>query len=98
MLFRSMGNTHTRTSQMAVEIVKKLRLEQEEYGLLEDMLRFKREGLRGILIGLLMEQPEERMPECLRRLLSDKKEEKRSAGLDMLLRLSREPKSAGSHK
>ena len=93
-----MGNTHTRTSQMAVEIVKKLRLEQEEYGLLEDMLRFKREGLRGILIGLLMEQPEERMPECLRRLLSDKKEEKRSAGLDMLLRLSREPKSAGLYE
>lgn len=83
-----------RTSEKAYQIVKKLTIKEEEYGLLEDMLRFKRESLRGILIGFLMGQPDALMTECLKRLLSDKKEEKRSAGLDMLLRLSHDPKRA----
>lgn len=89
-----MGNTHIRTSELALQIVRKLAFSDAEYQLLEDMLRFKRGELRGHLIDFLMRQSDSRMTDCLHRLLSDKKAEKRSAGLDMLLRLSREEERA----
>ncbi|MCI8586912.1 MAG: DUF4132 domain-containing protein [Lachnospiraceae bacterium] len=95
MIIEYMGNAHTRTSEQAIRIVKKMELRDEEYALLEDMLRFRRGNLRGTLIDFLMRQPDALMKNCLRRLLTDKKEEKRSAGLDLLLRLSKNPDRAG---
>ncbi len=95
LLIGYMGNADSQTSSMAVEIVKKMTLEDGEYRLLEDMLRFKRSSLRGILIGFLMEQKTSLMKGSLERLLQDKKEEKRSAGLDILLRLSKDEKQRG---
>ncbi len=88
MLIEYMGNAETDSSATAIELVKRMKLQPQEYVLLEDMLRFKRSSLRGTLIGLLMEQEDAGMEACLRRLLEDKREEKRTAALDMLLRLS----------
>ncbi len=93
-----MGNADTKTSAKAVRVVKTLTLAEPEYRMTEDMLRFKRSNLRKTLIGLLMEQPKEQMEGCLKRLLQDKREEKRSAGLDMLLRLSKDEKQAVLYK
>ncbi|MCI9184405.1 MAG: DUF4132 domain-containing protein [Lachnospiraceae bacterium] len=93
-----MGNAEAQASDTAVKIVKNLTLNQGEYRLLEDMLRFKRSSLRGILISMLMGQPKETMKDSVRRLLTDKKEEKRSAGLDMLMRLSKDEGKAGLYK
>ena len=90
LLIGYMGSADAQTSSRAVEMVKGMTLEDEEYRLLEDMLRFKRSSLRGVLIGLLMGQKKPHMKMSLKRLLQDKKEEKRSAGLDILLRLSKE--------
>ncbi|MCI8578857.1 MAG: DUF4132 domain-containing protein [Lachnospiraceae bacterium] len=83
-----MGNAEADSSAAAIELVKQMKLKGDEYLLLEDMLRFKRSSLRGTLIGLLMEQEDAQMRACLKRLLEDKREEKRSAALDMMLRLS----------
>ncbi len=89
-LLQYMGNAETYTSKRAVAMVKTMELRDEDYRVLEDMLRFKRSGLRSELIGFLMKQKDGDMEECLARLLADKLEEKRTAGLDMLLRLSRD--------
>ncbi len=94
LLIGYMGNAETDSSVMAIQMVKRLKLEPEDYVLFEDMLRFKRSGLRQELLALLMGQRDAAMEACLKRLLSDKKEEKRTAGLDMLLRLSRDEKRA----
>ncbi len=93
-----MGNTHTQTSCLAVQIVNHLTIQKDEYLLLEDMLRFKRAQIRGTLITLLMKQTDDQIEESLKRLLSDKKEEKRCAGLDMLMRLSRDPERAAGYE
>ncbi len=86
-----MGNASSNTSEMATRIVKKMTIKgDEEYLLLEKMLRFKRSALRTVLLEFLMEQEDEKLTACISRLLKDKKEEKRSAGLDLLLRLSKE--------
>lgn len=83
------GNAEESTSCMAFAIVKKLDLKDGEYLLLEDMLRFKRSSLRKNLIDLLMEQGDEQLESTLKRLLADKREEKRTAALDMLMQLGR---------
>lgn len=93
-LIQSMGIAEESTSRKAISLVKKMPLESRDYELMEDMLRFKRSGLRKELLGLLMGQPEKNMEECLKRLLADKREEKRSGGLDLLLRLSSQKEKA----
>lgn len=98
LLIRYMGLSQENASKKAVDLVKKLPLEKEDYRLMEDMLRFKRSSLRKELLAFLMGQDEEEMDGCLRRLLGDKKEEKRSAGLDILLRLSKDEKRAGLYE
>lgn len=95
LLIQYMGNAEEATSSKAAAIVKKLPLEQADYRLMEDMLRFKRSRLRSQLLEFLEGQQDADMEACIGRLLADKKEEKRIAGLDLLLRLSRQKKRAG---
>ncbi len=94
LLISYMGNAEESTSQKAIEMVKRLPLGPEDYRQMEDMLRFKRSNLRSELLELLMRQRDADMEECLKRLLADKREEKRSAGLDLLLRLSKQKEKA----
>ncbi len=93
-LIKSMGIAEESASRKAVSLAKRLSLESRDYELMEDMLRFKRSGLRRELLNFLMQQPEKDMEECLKRLLADKKEEKRGGGLDLLLRLSSQKEKA----
>ncbi|MDE6607100.1 MAG: DUF4132 domain-containing protein, partial [Lachnospiraceae bacterium] len=98
LLIGYMGNAEEYTSSKAIQLVKKLVFNEREYRLMEDMLRFKRAKLRSALLEFLMEQDDKGMEECLKRLLADKKEEKRSAGLDLLLRLRDEEDRAEFYK
>lgn len=79
LLIGYMGNAEESTSQKAIAMVKRLSLGPEDYRQMEDMLRFKRSHLRSELLELLMKQKDAEMEECLKRLLADKMEEKRSA-------------------
>ncbi|MCI8662407.1 MAG: DUF4132 domain-containing protein [Hungatella sp.] len=94
MLIQCMGITEESTSKKAVSLVKGLSLESRDYELMEDMLRFKRSSLRKELLNFLMGQSEGDMEACLKRLLSDKREEKRDGGLDLLLRMSKDKEKA----
>ncbi len=97
-LIQYMGNAEEFTSSCAIELVKNLSLEETDYRLMEDMLRFKRSKLRGQLLDLLMGQNQACMEQCLERLLKDTKEEKRDAGLDLLLRLSKKEDAAALYR
>ncbi|MCI9124370.1 MAG: DUF4132 domain-containing protein [Eubacterium sp.] len=90
LLIQAMGNAEESTSSKAIALVKQLSLQEADYRLIESMLRFKRSTLRSQLLEFLMGQDDTGMQACLERLLSDKKEEKRTAGLDLLLRLSKQ--------
>ncbi len=94
LLIGYMGNAEADSSEKAIVLASRLNFTSEEYIMLENMLRFKRSGLRSHLIALLMQQNDEQIQASLQRLLQDKKEEKRSAGLDILLRLSKEESRA----
>ena len=90
LLIGYMGLTQENASAKAISLVKRMDLNRDDYRLMEDMLRFKRSGLRRELLKFLMGQDDEGLKACLKRLLEDKREEKRSAGLDILLRLSKD--------
>ncbi len=62
----------------------------EHYRLMEDMLRYKNADMRGKLISLLMQQGDEALYAAVSRLLADKKEEKRTAALDIILQLGKD--------
>lgn len=94
LLIQYMGNAEESTSSKAIALVKKMPLQEPDYRLMESMLRFKRGNLRSQLLEFLMGQDDAGMQMCLKRLLSDKKEEKRTAGLDLLLRLSKQEEKA----
>lgn len=74
------------------EILKTCELREKHYKMLEDMLRYKAADMRQKLIDVLFRQPGERLYECVKRLVSDKKEEKRTAGLDMVIRVNESDK------
>ena len=65
------------------------RLPERSYMILEDMLRLKRADLRNNVLGLLMTRGPEEKIEMLERLFKDGKEEKVTAGLDILMQMKK---------
>ena len=64
---------------------------------LEDALRFKKADIRSGAIALLMTMDEKDKTDMIARLLSDSSEEKRSAGLDILLQMKKEDSPVFPH-
>ena len=62
----------------------------ENFMQMEEMLKYKAADAREKLIKLLMDQDDEALCGTIERLLSDKKEEKRTAALDMVINLSKD--------
>lgn len=76
----------------AIKVISYVDLEPENYLQLEDMLRYKNADMRAKCIGLLMKQEDNELFGTVSRLISDKKEEKRTAALDMIIQLSKDGK------
>lgn len=81
--------SYTRGS--AFEIVEKIELRSEHYRQLEDMLKYKAADIRSKVINVLFKMDDEALFECTDRLICGKKEEKRTAGLDIIMQLSKNP-------
>ena len=80
------------TRRTATEIVEKMEIEEANYLQMEAMLRYKAADMRASIIGFLYQQSDEKIEGSIERLLGDSKEEKRTAGLDLVLQLSRDEK------
>lgn len=70
------------------EILASCELKEKHFRMLEDMLRYKAADMRQNIIDVLLRQPETELFECAKRLISDKEEEKRTAGLDIVIRIN----------
>ena len=84
------GNAEEMTSNKAFQLVKRLKLEDGDFALIEDMLRFKRSTLRKQLIDLLMTREDEGLKGFSWPSLGGQKEEKRTAALDMLMQIRKD--------
>lgn len=78
-----------KAKEEAFTILKKCQLDEKHFRMLEDMLKYKTNNMHQDLIDVLLRQPEEQLFSCVKRLCMDKKEEKRTAGLEMLIRICR---------
>ncbi len=78
----------------AAKYVEEVALEDENYLQMEQMLRFKSADMRAELINLLYKREDGAVFETARRLCADKLEEKRTAGLDIIIRLSKDEERA----
>lgn len=63
-------------------------LKEKHFTTLENMLKYKAADMRQNIIDILMRQTEDQLFDCAKRLITDKKEEKRTAGLDIIIRMT----------
>ncbi len=76
----------------AFEVISRTEIPESSYRILEDMLRYKNAEMRANIIKLLYKQSDGELYMTAKRLISDKREEKRTAGLDILINLSEDEK------
>lgn len=94
-IVEALGDKDSFARKKAKEVVEQLTLNEENYLKIEEMLRFKASDIRSNLIDLLYKRPDDALYSSVCRLTSDKKEEKRTAGLDLIIRLSKDENRRG---
>ncbi|MDE5591230.1 MAG: hypothetical protein K2J60_19150, partial [Acetatifactor sp.] len=82
------GDKEEYSRKAVFEILRTCELNEKHFKMLEDMLKYKAADMRQSLIEVLQRQSEEQLFQCVRRLCTDKKEEKRTAGLDIIIRIN----------
>lgn len=85
-----LGGKESFARESAYKIVSKMELNEKQYLMIEEMLRFKASDIRERVIGLLMKMDDDGLYRCTERLISDKKEEKRAAGLDIIMQAGKD--------
>ena len=93
-VLNALGDKDSFTRASAMELTQKFTPDAQEIGLLEDMLRFKADDVRERILQLLLRQDEMQLIETISRLLEDKLEERRCAGLDLMLQISKDDSHA----
>lgn len=83
-------NKESYTRDIAKEIVQRTTLEDENYSQMEAMLKYKAADMRETLISFLYRQEEQKLLMTIRRLLGEAKEEKRTAGLDLVMQVMKD--------
>ncbi len=77
------------TRDAAAKVIKWAVITEENYLQMEDMLRYKAADARAALVKILTARDDEKVYGTVSRLLADKKEEKRTAALDMVMLFSK---------
>lgn len=78
------------TRAFATTVVKRIHLSPENYMQLEEMLKYKKSEIRSNVLSILYPLEGKQLRQTIQRLLNDKKEEKRTAGLDLLMQLKKD--------
>lgn len=85
-VIKAMGDKNERVSATAQKIALGFEYSPEEYLIIEDMLRYKTEHLRVKFSEILLRRSDEEIFESIKRLISDKNEQKRWAALNFIER------------
>lgn len=93
-----MADRERESSEKAYELLKGMRLEAGHYLKLEALLRYKSNDVRANVIDLLLNQNGKDITASVSRIISDKREEVRTAGLDLVMQMGRLPEKADYYK
>ncbi len=91
-LVDAVADKETYTRQKAAKLVSAMELSKADYERLEGMLKYKKSDIRETVLSILYKLDGAEMEQMIGRLLTDAKEEKRTAGLDILLQLKNDAK------
>ncbi|MGX7418477.1 DUF5724 domain-containing protein [Carnobacterium gallinarum] len=86
-LFEALKDRSSSNRDTALKIIKELQLTPEELVKIEDMLALKSGVIRQASLEILQKSSAHQINEIIERLLTDKKQEKRLGGLDLILQL-----------
>ncbi|MDH6303628.1 hypothetical protein M2459_000438 [Parabacteroides sp. PF5-5] len=86
-LTKALGDRAEYPRSEAYAVLEKMDLNEEQYRMIEDLLRFKAGDLRQNAIKLLLKQKPAQLTATLERLITDSVAEKRMAGMDILLNI-----------
>ena len=89
-LFASLKDRSMQVRINALEHIKDLTLSNNEYALLMDLLSLKTPEIRKNIIEIILKTEEAQRADLLKALLADKVENRRLAGLDILLALKKD--------
>lgn len=89
-LVKALSDQEEDTRHTAYELLSDVELEEIHYSMIEDMLKYKKSDLRTNLLRILYKREDGQLYLLIERLLSDRKAEKRMAGLDLLLQLKKD--------
>lgn len=84
---KALGDRAEYPRQEAFEVLDNMNLDEGQYALIEDLLRFKAGDLRQNAIKLLLKQKPNQLGQTIERLLLDTIADKRMAALDILLKV-----------
>ena len=80
------------TRDKSFQIIQGTTITDAQYRKIEELLRYKSADARANLITLLLKQDDSALYDSVSRLLADKKEEKRTAALDIIMQVCAEEK------
>lgn len=88
-LLSSLRDKAADARKAAFHIVSKMKLTAKDYQEIQKLLKYKTSDIRTSALTLLEKQEDDLLAESIKTLLSDKKEENRLGGLDLLTRLKK---------
>ena len=91
-LFQCLSDRDSDTANAAYKIISEglIAVHDENYLQMEEMLKYKSAAIRSNLLNLMYKQCDEGLLCSVQRLISDKKEEKRTAALDIIMTLQKD--------
>lgn len=87
-LAEALCDKETITRETAFAIISDTEITPAQYRIMEELLKYKAADARSNLIKLLLRQDDAALLQSIERLLGDKKEEKRTAALDLMLQVT----------
>lgn len=89
-LIQALADKTSDTRSKAFRLISELTLEKKDYEQLTALLKYKSADIREHVLDLLEQQEEPSLSSSIETLLTDKKEEMRLGGLDLLMRLKKD--------
>ena len=91
-LLQALSDKGPDTRSCAFKLVEKLELNEDDYAVLQSLLKYKYADLRANVLKMLEKRDDDGLYGAIEGLISDKKEEMRLGGIDLVARLKKDEK------
>lgn len=97
-LMQALSDKGPDTRRYAFKLIEKLELNEDDYAVLQSLLKYKYADLRANVLKTLEQRDDDGLYHAIEGLISDKKEEMRLGGIDLVARLKKDDKRQKLYK